>query len=56
MEDNNKRLTIQFGSDGLWSVYKNFEELNIEEEGTLKECVASLCEELEMNEEDFYFL
>ena len=51
-----KRLTITFDSDGLWRIDKNYEETTNAENQSLKDCVASLCEDLEMNEDDFYFL
>lgn len=53
-----KKLEIRFDKDGLWRIDNNFdfEDLTNEEKETLKGCVASLGEDLEMNEEDFYFL
>ena len=56
MERIIKKLTITFDSDGLWRIDNNYQELTNEENQTLKGCIASICEDLEMEEEDFYFL
>ena len=54
-----KKLEIKFNENGFWQVFnQNFEIENLsdKEKETLKECIASFCEDLEMEEEDFYFL